>query len=685
MPIIQEDFQRKRFDYLCTSCGALLNCDDSDEVKYDCLDPYSATINDDHEFKLKDGSSYICSQEALKQILDSIKKKAKLAKDYSKRLETKNETKNDEKQELAINIPALTELDLYNMAKALLGVGIITEPIENLSECDPQSDKEVAPMKKWSVLVENGVIRNVYERDASFSIFRRCPKCGELIDSRAGAYKEIRIGVIGTPRQGKSALLTASIQAFSDQEEKYGILLDADEENDKYLFFKENYLNPYNNNISIVKTEETDTLAYRFTLNISNKKRNILFIDIAGELLQPHKRDSFLKHYSFFMKHIDCFWMCTDFFQICNLKEAPPALGLGAEKRVDNYIIGPGAQRDLLSVLGADKEIPFAVIVVKSDTINQNDREAMYSGLTENNGLYCFQDNCLIEKEIYRLREQVRYYISSNNERMAPIFEEFFSYVGYLACSAYGHAVASFNVAYGKEEILLYVPESVHSALFTPERQYDIELHLGERLSINTEREMIEKESYAAGCKVETVQLRKEHDIYSFSAMAIRIPIKLSKICTEENCGGIIRLLEHDDNRMSNGQWKTKSENTNSFYIVFPKSLFEEIEPEANKYMKNNKKLYLQANDQSEPGQSADRNKEICMYVEDRPKPDQIAAPLLWTLAMLGEYRTLGEVEQYNRFWDLLFRKRKTRIKIKSFLNDADSRKVFCGKKYRHE
>lgn len=669
MPVInttsEHSAQSSQFDFLCNGCGKKLTVDgkETTRAKYDCYEVYkgqAAEIAKNITKKEDETESSNLNKTTIENFLEAIHKDAP---QYFFRSLELIDVDDDHETKTGTTVPCLTGDELLKMAKHGEKISAPKATIEALLEKEDLSSAILAGEKTMQVDAQGGIIHYVFPLDhaASYAVRYCCPACGTPLYGKVGMYPEIRIGVVGTPRQGKSAVLTATVDTFLHG--KYGIHMAEDKSNPKYKDFEKNYLARYRSNISIQKTGEDQTLTYRFTITVGGKKVNLLFIDIAGELLQDALRGEFHKRYGMFMESVDCFWLCTDDFQIRQLEQAPAELGLGTRMNITNIQQNANELGNMLHILtngkmtdGKKCNIPCAVLLVKSDHLPQQDRKKIYEGIKQIDNLYCYTclgGDAIDEKEFVQMRYRVENYIHSRNKWMIECYQEYFNYIGYMACSAYGHAVAKFNVAFGEESILLYIPGTIDDdPLFEEGKNYEIEVHMGDMLTAETQREVNENGRRYRNCQVSKARLRRGNEIDTHEILAVRIPVDMG-----EHDKAILRIFE----TASQEQNVTQGEQGNNEYFI---SKLEHTE-----------QVFLQTGESTEE----------LFEVTDKPAPDQVAMPLIWSMAMLGYYDTIGEKQGKRTWWQWLLGKDAEIVSTGFIKGDSDSRKVLCGLKKTHD
>ena len=236
-----------KFPFLCNHCGRLLDKkSEADSIaKYNVWPHYMNYINskpDNMTINFKNGKSL--TREKLIGFMN-------LADHcFTCDLEPNCDSENNE---IKVTIPELTVGSLKKIAETLSNSRLeVVETLKELTSAEELNEK-IVERKTVYADVSHGIIKSIgdFGHDAD-RIERLCPYCKESIKYPSGAFPEKRIGVIGTPRQGKSAILSATVNAFMNRD-KYGISF-VHEAVMQNKAFMTDYLYRYRNNISIIKT-----------------------------------------------------------------------------------------------------------------------------------------------------------------------------------------------------------------------------------------------------------------------------------------------------------------------------------------------------------------------------------------------------------------------------------------------
>lgn len=475
---------------------------------------------------------------------------------------------------------------------------------------------------------------------AAFTPVARCPMCKAKLSGDFGKYQEIRIGVLGTERQGKSAVLTATYSTFKNGYGNVTIWDTVAGQGDSSIStFGKDYLSRYEKNISIKKTETSDTLAYRFSISHGSKKYNLLFVDIAGELLFDKLgghliSDEFHRKYRSFIEKINCVWFCIDNSVIDKATAVPLGLGLGKTGMVGGTLT-PADCKSLVSSLRAfNKNVPWIVLAVKSDMMNQEFIASIRQkfGNTDGHGRIITRNNWFDEEKFLALSETVRSFIESKNDKLPEALEDS-GKLGYSLCSAYGHSVNSFNVAFSGNETVIFVPSGVESVFPQAGKEYSVKVYLGDHLAVGMMPKFEDSSVKADQCTYHNGLL----DFDGNSAVALRIGF----------------CLEHDTDYVA----VVECDGTRNMYSLKREERYSS-------------RININFND-------GNPLKEFNSLL--KPEPWLMEVPLLWTLAVQGNYRTVG-TQSYKRHWPL----RQPPDSRETFINDPYSKKILRGETDTH-
>lgn len=293
---------------------------------------------------------------------------------------------------------------------------------------------------------------------------RYCPECCAEMSSFAGACKEYVLTVIGNPRVSKSTGLAAAISYVKQQRE--GVSIETDGDNENWKQFKENYLDKYEKNEKVMATTtgQNDNGIPQFSIKVNfntGKSCIITILDIPGELIKTANEDIW-KLYGKLYKQVDYVWFCMDVPEIEQIVPGQNDANNRMLKKAgyfdDGELQSPisigeivGNMSKPISPIGmitADRQndVKAMFVITKSDVANENDRN-LYSLLEQgDNELVQFDKDKEIlyvdESHMYNKMIGWRRYISdkqgNNMGAVWKMFERSFPIHGYCALSAYG-------------------------------------------------------------------------------------------------------------------------------------------------------------------------------------------------------------------------------------------------------
>jgi len=293
---------------------------------------------------------------------------------------------------------------------------------------------------------------------------RKCPFCNAEMSSYSGAYKEIVLTVLGSPRVSKSTTLTACAYYFKENNSADGLPVrwSAYEGDDDWEVFNSQCLMRYRNNEEVVATQNiADGAAIpRFSVRVTmqglpgGRTRNYVLsvVDLPGELMDNDKSelDPILKKkYSELYKNVDVIWYCTDCAEIKQItsKEELKKLGYSDGKVVPIIDIEEKIEQ-ISNLLGREEgdEVPVAFIIGKCDFLEEdygsdyricqgkrNDRGRL-EYYTENGG-----EMVLDGRKLFHYMEGIRSIITRSAGGLDQKIRDKFPYHSYMAISGYGH------------------------------------------------------------------------------------------------------------------------------------------------------------------------------------------------------------------------------------------------------
>ena len=203
----QSGTENRVFPYLCNSCGEELH-----SIHYDCYNIYETRIAEIFSKLPKTLSKDIIGTEDIKSFLSSVHEKD--IKPFVFEIVVGNNG--------WATIPAFTKDMLIDIAKCAIQyeVAVVTGRaiLDTASHNGFAGIVILAEPGQYKAIMRGKSIVNFRRNDQeSYPAKRVCPFCNKEIYGRAGDNPEIRIGVVGTPRQGKSALITGVVNKSLDK------------------------------------------------------------------------------------------------------------------------------------------------------------------------------------------------------------------------------------------------------------------------------------------------------------------------------------------------------------------------------------------------------------------------------------------------------------------------------------
>lgn len=307
---------------------------------------------------------------------------------------------------------------------------------------------------------------------------RICPHCGRKLSRAAGFAEEIIIGLLGSPRAGKTSCLVSLFSALlsnkyvKDNRPCFSCLKIENDENYNLLLEEELW---YRKGYKVRKTDtigdKNEVFSYSLIANICGRLRVLTFVDIPGEFWQSGGQgidESFYTLYAGIYENIDCIWFMMSKTTLTYLAmDTDGKETLLAETSEDRQIV-EGAQpmnfqanlmhlRSHLNSHGK-KFPPMAVIITKPDAALSDGAEKKEiterrlakltpSGLFESSqaevNRLLFAENrkqiVVDDKEIFNISRDVRKYLAFKSPAMYNAIINNCEYTFFVSQSSYGH------------------------------------------------------------------------------------------------------------------------------------------------------------------------------------------------------------------------------------------------------
>jgi len=304
---------------------------------------------------------------------------------------------------------------------------------------------------------------------------RVCPHCGQRLSRAAGFAEELVIGLLGSPRAGKTSCLVALFSALhSGKYSKFTFGTDKLENDEKYNALVEETA-WYDKGYKVKKTDTdaSNIFNYSLVVNAGNAKRILTFIDIPGEFWQSGDtgiNDSFYRLYAGIYENIDCIWFMISkaglTYTALAQDSQQPLLDETAEER--DIIEGARPENFAFNLqqlghhLAAHKKSfpPIAVIITKPEAAlhvaaEKNEvirfslvkfaeagenRMRLESSQAELSRMLSRERNTLVvdDKELFSISHDVRAYLNFKSEQMLQALERNCGGMFFLSLSPYG-------------------------------------------------------------------------------------------------------------------------------------------------------------------------------------------------------------------------------------------------------
>lgn len=273
---------------------------------------------------------------------------------------------------------------------------------------------------------------------------RFCPHCGKEMSFYAGRYPEISLTVLGDARASKSTAVTACASSFM-QGDNY-IKWEGWKEDEGYRYFKEKYLDPYQEGKSVEATDTREVSVPRvsFRVTVGSQYFCLTFVDFPGEFSNMGREEMYHTYNDYF-HNVDFVWYCTDPGEILQIggdagtSEKIRNLGYDKERKVKDE---QEIKVFIANIAGCfnrrPRKVPVAYILGKTDAfcIDNEDRKEYELYLPEED---LKPTASFPVSQFYNRSFKARKYIQDNNWGLLNNFEENFADRCYIATSAYGY------------------------------------------------------------------------------------------------------------------------------------------------------------------------------------------------------------------------------------------------------
>lgn len=155
------------------------------------------------------------------------------------------------------------------------------------------------------------------QSNSGSSFARVCPHCGKIVSRAVGRAQEIVIGLLGSPRAGKTSCVTAIASAlYSNRYSRYGLTVEIFNNDNQWQRLKHE-IDEYDAGYVVTKTPEgqTEVPSYSLLVRLGQEQKGLIervftFVDMPGEFWQKGNgiTDDFYKQYAGIYENIDCTW-----------------------------------------------------------------------------------------------------------------------------------------------------------------------------------------------------------------------------------------------------------------------------------------------------------------------------------------------------------------------------------------
>lgn len=291
---------------------------------------------------------------------------------------------------------------------------------------------------------------------------RYCPYCNGEMSALSGAYPEIVLTVLGSPRASKSTTLAACVYQFihNSSQNSLPVSWSFRKDDKDWKQFEERCLTPYANNRQVEPTQMSGyDVIPRFSVKVTIENLPggpmevvLTVVDLPGELMGKNGiNEMLLKKYGQFYENVDAIWYCTDWSEVKQITSKAERAKMGYR---DQEMISIGdmctTMNDLSSIFGG-RDIPVAFILGKSDFLKDGYQEEYgvcrgswnksLSGFEDRRGYYKNYGTELVldGKAVFHYMEGVRGVLMKTANHLDNQIRMKFPFHAYIAMSGYGH------------------------------------------------------------------------------------------------------------------------------------------------------------------------------------------------------------------------------------------------------
>lgn len=282
---------------------------------------------------------------------------------------------------------------------------------------------------------------------------RLCPFCGAQMSGYAGAYPEIVLTMLGSPRVSKSTTLTACADQFLNGSPRHRLPISWEccEDDQDWKEFEKRCLERYRNNQEVEPTQvNSDAVLPRFSVivTIGEEKYLLTIVDLPGELMgEDGINEELIRKYSDLYQNVDGVWYCSDCAEIRQITSQNALAQLGYEDQKLPVSLSRIRQnmRELSHIFNG-RDIPVAFIIGKSDVLAEEsegkERYALYHSQPEGMGPYYTKNGTELVikgKELFIYMEGIQRIVQTCANSLDQALRSSFPSHAYIAVSGYGH------------------------------------------------------------------------------------------------------------------------------------------------------------------------------------------------------------------------------------------------------